>query len=195
MTEIGGSASITKPNELDEYPNTVGCPLPGVSMTIISPETNERCGIGEEGEICIKIPIRVLGYYENEEANRAAFDAQGYFITGDIGHFDESGRLFVAGRKTEIFKNCGRFVSPIELENIIIKHPHVQEVCVVSVFDDEIVTDLPAAVVVRTKNSLITENDVYSMIAGKYSQSTSEKKYFPIIRLKYEYKCHKSLCI
>lgn len=195
MTEIGGSASTTKPNELDEFPNIVGSLLPGVSIKIISSETNERCGIGEEGEICIKIPVRVLGYYENEEANRAAFDAQGYFITGDIGHIDESGRLFVTGRKTEIFKNCGFFVSPTELENIIIKHPLVQEVCVVSVFDDEIATDLPAAVIVRTKNSLITEHDVYSLIAGKYITKALQKIKFPIIRLKYEYKCHKYLSI
>lgn len=171
MTEIGGSASCTAPNELEEYPNSGGRLVPGSAMKIINENTGEKCGIGEEGEIYVKIPIPCLGYYKDEEATRKAFDDEGYFITGDLGYFDDSGRLIIIGRKKEIFKNCGFAIWPAELEDLIIKNPNIKEAAVVSVFDDEIVSDLPAAIVVKKGDTSITENDVYSIIAGKMNTS------------------------
>lgn len=167
-TEIGGSVSCTVPKELEEHPNSTGRLVPGVEVKLIHEKTGEKCGIGEEGEIYVKVVVPSMGYYNDETATREAFDEDGYFITGDLGYFDESGRLYVVGRKKEIFKNCGFAIWPTELENLIIKHSAVQSVSVVSVYDNDIMSDLPAAVVIRSDDNSITEEEVYAIIAGNF---------------------------
>lgn len=167
MTEVGGSLSCTTPNELEEYPKSAGRLVPGVEVKIIHEQTGEKCGIGEEGEIYAKVPVPSMGYYKDEIATREAFDSEGYFITGDLGYFDDTGRLYIVGRKKEIFKNCGFAVWPAELENLIVKHPNVQTASVVSVYDNDVMSDLPAALVVKVDGSSITEKDVYAIIAGE----------------------------
>lgn len=167
MTEIGGSASCTLPNELEEQPNSGGYLVPGVSVKIIDEKTGTMCGISEEGEIYIKVQIPTLGYYKDETATRNSFDSDGYYISGDLGYFDEAGKLIIIGRKKEIFKNCGFSIWPPELESIIVKNPAVKDACVVCVYDDDIMSDLPAAVVVKKDTHSITEDEIYSIIAGK----------------------------
>lgn len=165
MTEIGGGACYTNPRELEDHPNSVGQLLPGVHMKIISETTGERCGAGEAGEIFVKTLIPPMGYYRDEVATKSSFDAEGYFITGDIGCFGEDGRLSIIGRKKEIFKNCGFAVWPAEIENIMLKNPAVREVAVVSVYDEAIMSELPAALVVKKES--ISEEKLYSLVAGK----------------------------
>lgn len=167
LTELGGGATITSPGELEEHPNAVGCLMPGVQMKIIDENTNENCGIGESGEVYVKIHVPSMGYLRDDVANRNAFDKDGYLITGDIGHFDESGRLHISGRKKDIFKSRGFSIWPAELEDIIQKSPAVRYVCVVNVFDEEIMSDLPAAVVVKNEHHSITQEEIYTLVAGK----------------------------
>lgn len=164
LTETGG-VSFTM--ELQQYPSTVGMLLPNVEAKIIS-ETGERFGPGDEGEICLKVPIHFLGYYKNEEATRRSFDDEGFFITGDLGHFDETGRLYVTGRKSEFFKSRDFAISSAEIETILMEHQAICVACVVSVYDEKMITDLPAAVIVKKEQHSITEDEVYSLIAGKY---------------------------
>lgn len=167
LSETGGGVSMTRPKELEECPNTVGRLVPGVRVKIVNIDTNEKCGIGEEGEICVKIPVPIIGYLRDETANKTSFDDEGYFITGDIGCFDETGRLFVSGRRKEIFKNRGFSLWPTEIEDIIQKHQAVRHACVVNVYDDEIMSDLVTAVVVKNEHHPITADEIYSLIAGK----------------------------
>lgn len=167
MTEIFGLVCCTAPSELDEHPNSSGRLVERTKVKIINQKTGEKCGIGEEGEIHVKIPTPPLGYYNDEAATRNAYDCDGYFITADLGYFDESGRLTIIGRKKEIFKSRRYFVFPAELENLILKHPSVQDVCVVSVYDEDLSTELPAAVVIKKEDGLITADEVYAIIAGK----------------------------
>lgn len=164
MTEICGGITCTAPNELTECSNSSGRIIMGCQIKIINQRTGEKCGIGEEGEIYLKVPIPPMGYYKDEMATRNAFDNEGYFISGDLGYFDESGRLTVVGRKKEVFKCRGFFVFPTEIEHLILKHSDVRDVCVVNVYDDEMATDIPAAVVVKMENSSITADDVYAII-------------------------------
>ncbi|XP_031637198.1 luciferin 4-monooxygenase-like [Contarinia nasturtii] len=164
MTEMGG-ISFTTPRELKECPNSAGQLLQGAQIKIIS-DTGDKCGIDEHGEIYVKMPIPSMGYYNDEIATQNAFDSEGYFITGDLGYFN-AGRLFIIGRKKEIFKNRGFAVWPIELENLILKHPAIKEATVVCVYDDDIMTDLPAAVVIKQDGFSITENEVSTMISDK----------------------------
>lgn len=167
LTEIGGGGTMILSEDLEKYPGSSGCLVPGTHMKIVDEATEEKCGIGQKGEICIKLSIPMLGYFRDEEATRNAFDAEGFFKTGDIGYFDDAGRLYVSGRKKETFKNRSFSIWPAEIEDVLLKNPAIRNCAVVPVYDEELVTDLPAAVIVKNENHEITRDDVYAIVAGK----------------------------
>ncbi|XP_031638217.1 4-coumarate--CoA ligase-like 7 [Contarinia nasturtii] len=166
-TEVCGAISRTAPNELEQHPNSAGRLVPGANIKIINDSTGAKCGIEEEGEIYLKLPISSMGYYKDEMATRNSSDSEGYFISGDLGYFDRFGRLIINGRKKDVFKSCSYPVWPIEIENLILKHGSIKNVSVVGVYDDEKMTELPAAVVIRQEECSITENEVYNIVAGQ----------------------------
>lgn len=164
-TETGGGVSATMPMELDEHPNSVGHLVPGVKVKIVREKSLENCGIDEEGEIFVKNPIPIR-YYSDDEANELAFDRDGYYATGDIGYFDVNGRLYICGRKKEIFRVRNFGVKPSEIEDILVKNPAIENATAVNVFDEEQMTELAAAVVVKNERYKITEDEIYAMVAG-----------------------------
>ena len=106
-------------------PNSVGTPFQGESVRIHAP--NEK----GEGEICVKGPNVMLGYFKDEEATKAVFDSDGYFHTGDIGRMDSEGWLYITGRmKNIIVLSNGKNVYPEEIENDISRIPGVSEIIV-----------------------------------------------------------------
>lgn len=151
--------------ELEKHPNSVGQLVPGIKVQIRDEKSQKNCGIDEEGEIFVKIPIPI-GYYLDDEANRLAFDKDRYYATGDIGYFDGNGRLYISGRKKEIFRVRNFGVKPSEIEDILIKSPAIENACAVNVFDMKQMTELAAAVVVKSGQDTITEDEIYAMIAG-----------------------------
>ena len=84
----------------------------------------------------------------------------GWIKSGDIGYFDEDGFLYVIDRKKEVFKYQGYQIFPIEIEEIIEKHPDVSAVCVTCIPDMEIFTDLPVALVMKKQGSNVTEEEL-----------------------------------
>lgn len=133
-------------------------------MKIIDDDGN-RLSVGEDGEICFKATYKFLGYYGNQETTDEAYDKEGFFLTGDIGHFDEAGDLFIIDRKKDIIKYGGFQISPSQIESYLTKLPGIKSVCVVGM-PDEVMNDLPAAVIVRSEESKITENDIFDLVAG-----------------------------
>lgn len=104
---------------------SVGIPIIGELVKIKDPDENG------EGEICVKGPNVMLGYYKNEEATKAAFDEEGYFRTGDYGKLDEEGWLYITGRlKNLIIFSNGKNVYPEEIETEISRIEGVSEVVV-----------------------------------------------------------------
>lgn len=127
-----------------------------------------RCGPNVTGEICVKKSNEFLGYYKDIEATVKAIDREGFFLTGDIGHFDQNGYLFFDDRKrfvitTFFFEGV---ILPTEIEAHLLSKPDIEEVCVVGIpiLDN---FELPSAVIVRQKDSSLTQRNVYDMIAGK----------------------------
>ncbi|WP_027621477.1 AMP-dependent synthetase/ligase [Acetivibrio clariflavus] len=104
---------------------SVGIPIIGEQVKIKDPDENG------EGEICVKGPNVMLGYYKNPEATAAAFDEEGYFMTGDYGKLDDEGWLYITGRlKNIIILSNGKNVYPEEIEQEVQRIPGVSEVVV-----------------------------------------------------------------
>ena len=113
--------------------DSVGLPIPGSRVKIISDETGSEVDLpnGEIGEICVKGGHVMLGYYNNEEATAAAFTEEGYFRTGDFGYMDNDGYLYITGRKKNIIiLDNGKNVYPEEIEEYLERVEVIKE-CVV----------------------------------------------------------------
>ncbi len=112
-----------------------GYPRTGMEITILDVE-NRPVVAGETGEICVRGPAVMTGYFENEEANRKAF-AGGWFHTGDLGHVDTQGFVFITGRASDMYISGGSNVYPREIEELLLTHPAVLEACVVAMPHDK----------------------------------------------------------
>ncbi|HSW17961.1 MAG TPA: fatty acid--CoA ligase family protein, partial [Ramlibacter sp.] len=113
---------------------------------------------GEVGEIRVKGPL-FREYYKDEAKTREAFDADGYFHTGDLGTLDAAGRLYYRGRLKEMVKSGGINIAPIEVEETLMRHPAVRSAYVIGVPDkalDEILVAfiVPAAGAAPTADEL-----------------------------------------
>jgi long-chain acyl-CoA synthetase len=107
---------------------SVGLPWPGVEV-MIEPDPERE---GNDGEICVKGPNIMKGYFNKPEATAEVFDAQGWFHTGDIGYVDSDGFLFITDRKKELIKTAGgKYVAPQPIENNLKVHPLVEQAVVI----------------------------------------------------------------
>lgn len=149
-------------NELD----TVGKLAPGMTVKIID-DNGHRCGPNVDGEICVKLHPKPLGYYSNEAATKKLFDAEDFILTGDVGHFDENGNLYVLDRKNDIWTYGGVQIYPSNIDDFLMRSPDIKSSCVVGIrVHDGVDGVLPAAVVVRAEGSNITEKQVFDLAAG-----------------------------
>lgn len=118
-------------SDKDNKYDSIGKPIPYVEAKIVNPDEN---GIGE---ICVKGPMVMLGYYKDPEATKAAFDYNGWYHTGDLGRTDKDGHYYICGRcKNVIVTTNGKNVYPEELESMLLKENAVKE-CIVTGREDE----------------------------------------------------------
>jgi 4-coumarate--CoA ligase len=101
MTEA--SISMTKPFEFKKEFSVGSMLFPNAHVKIVDDDGN-KLGVGEKGEICVKLLFKFIGYYNNLDATKNCFDEDDFFMTGDIGYFDEENMLYVVDRKKEILK-------------------------------------------------------------------------------------------
>ncbi|KAH8253389.1 hypothetical protein KR032_005256 [Drosophila birchii] len=141
-----------------ENVNSVGKPLPGIKIRIVD-EDGKSLGYKEVGEINVHNDRPWKGYFGNPVETRRMQDPEGWFHTGDLGYFDEQNRLFVVDRKKEICKYQGHHYLPSEIEGVIAELPQVEEVCVVSIYDEE-QGDAAGALVVKKQGLSITAQEI-----------------------------------
>jgi long-chain acyl-CoA synthetase len=115
---------------------SIGLPWPGTSARIVDLQSREVLGPGKVGELQVRGPQVMLGYFEQEEATREVLDAEGWLSTGDIAFQDKEGYFFIVDRKKEIFFSGGYNVYPAEIERVLMEHPAVAEAAVVPIHDD-----------------------------------------------------------
>jgi fatty-acyl-CoA synthase len=134
-TETYGNATVTDAHEPEALRlHSQGKPLPGMQLRIVHPETRAVLPPGEVGEILVAGYV-TPGYYRDPENNARAFDAEGYFLTGDLGMLDAAGRLHFRGRLKDLIKSGGINISPLEVETYLMTYPKVQYAAVVGLLD------------------------------------------------------------
>jgi long-chain acyl-CoA synthetase len=146
------------PKTPDGFSATVGLPFPSTDIKLLDDNDNEAA-IGEAGEICAKGPQVMKGYWQKPEANAAAFTADGYFRTGDIGVFDEQGHLRIVDRKKDMIIVSGFNVYPNEVEAVAAACAGVAE-CACVGRPDEKTGEAVRLFVAKAKGASLTEADV-----------------------------------
>ncbi|WP_165223856.1 long-chain-fatty-acid--CoA ligase [Aquisphaera insulae] len=155
LTETGNMAVCLRPKDHARGGGrllSAGRPLPGVEAKVIGPD-GRRLSPGMTGEICLKSPSRMIGYWNDAEATRATL-VNGWIHTGDAGYLDEEGYLFVTDRIKDLIIYAGENVSPAEVEAALRLHPAVQEAAVVGAPDDRWGEIIRAFVVLRPGESV-----------------------------------------
>jgi long-chain acyl-CoA synthetase len=159
MTEIAGlgtTHAFLAPN----VHGSVGVALPGVQIRIASFADQHRTAPhGEPGELCVRGPLTMLGYYGNPASTAEAIDARGWLHTGDVAYTAESGHVFVVDRLKDMIITAGYNVYPAEIERVIAAHPAVAMVGVGRV-RDELKGELAAAYVVVREGATVSAEDV-----------------------------------
>ncbi len=155
QTEICGFATFIDYPDMLEHPRSIGWTLPHVQMTVLDPEGNELPP-GEEGELALRGPSVMLGYWRNPEASEAAL-GHGWLRTGDLGTMDERGLGYLLGRAKELIKTGGENVYPAEVDAIFAAMPEVADAGCCGVPDKQWGEAVKAFVVLRPGHTLTRE--------------------------------------
>jgi long-chain acyl-CoA synthetase len=138
-------------------PGTVGVPVPDTDVKIVDVEDpTKTMGTGEPGEIAVKGPQIMMGYYKKPEETETALK-DGWFFTGDIGQFDEEGYLSVVDRKKDMIIAGGYNIYPVELDDVLMGHPKILEACAIGVPHEYRGETVKAFIVVKAGETLTEE--------------------------------------
>lgn len=146
-TECSGLATHASNDVLAEYPDSVGYPIPTADVRILDDDDNELPD-GEIGNVCVRGPMVIPGYWENPEATAETIRPGGWLRTGDFGHMAD-GMLFLASRRNDLIIRGGENIYPTEIENRLDAHPDVHEVAVIGVEHRELGQEVKAVIVPR----------------------------------------------
>ena len=160
LTETGPTVSITR---RDDPParrsETVGRPLPGVEVRIVDLSSGELHGREAVGELAVKGPNVMSGYYRMPAETRRSFTPEGYFLTGDLAMLEADGYVRIVGRRKEMIIRGGHNIYPREVEDVVRAHPAVEEVCVVGL-PHEILGEQVCACVVPVEGAILRGEDI-----------------------------------
>ncbi len=164
MTEMSPVSHFTRPGQY--RPGSVGVAVAGTEHRIVDPATGEDLGVDADGELWVRGPQVMKGYLGNEEATTATLGEDGWLRTGDIGHVDADGFLFVVDRLKELIKVKGFQVAPAELEALLLSHPDVADAAVVGVADEQ-AGELPVGHVVLRPGATSDEAGIRAWVAER----------------------------
>jgi long-chain acyl-CoA synthetase len=159
MTELGG-AGTSNCSYMPNVHGSIGFALPGLEARVAAlDDAGVTVPDGEPGELMVRGPLVMLGYYGNDQATRAAIEPGGWLHTGDIATRDDEGHYFIVDRKKDLIITGGFNVYPAEIERVVASHPSVAMVAVGSV-PDEIRGELARAYVVLRPGVTATETQI-----------------------------------
>jgi acyl-CoA synthetase (AMP-forming)/AMP-acid ligase II len=158
QTEINSGGTCNRGESFFERFGSIGLPVRCVEAVAIIDEQGSHLPAGEIGELCVRGPMVMLGYYRNEAATAEVL-RDGWLHTGDLAYQDADGYLFLKGRKREVIIRGGENVYPTEIEGILSTHPAVGEVAVVGI-PDSVMTEVPVAYVVLQQGASASEDEL-----------------------------------
>ena len=135
LTETSPAATVN-PLDLTDYNGSIGLPIPSTEIELRD-DDGKAVGIGQPGEICIRGPQVMAGYWNRPDETAKVIDKDGWFATGDIGVMDERGFVRIVDRKKDMILVSGFNVYPNEIEGIVAMHSGVLECAAVGVPDDK----------------------------------------------------------
>ncbi|NUP26469.1 MAG: acyl--CoA ligase [Nocardia sp.] len=147
LTECSTAIAVATTADLQQFPGTLGRPILTVSVEIRDP-FGERVPDGTEGEVCVRSPFVMLGYWADEAATAASITADRWLRTGDFGILEE-GRLRLTGRRSDLILRGGEYVYPTEIEQCLDEHPDIAECAVVGAAHEDLGQEVAAIVVAR----------------------------------------------
>ncbi|KAH0604902.1 uncharacterized protein H6S33_006570 [Morchella sextelata] len=155
-------------NMEDDDTGSVGRLLPNLEAKLIDDAGNDISAYDTPGEICLRGPTMIKGYYNNDAANRESYDSDGFYHTGDIGLCDgKTKKWYIVDRKKELIKVRGFQVAPPELEGILLEHPHIIDAAVIGVVTETHGSELPRAYIVRRPGSKLEKQEVKEYVKAK----------------------------
>ena len=163
LTETTGAVTALPPEDHDpDGPNahrlaSAGVPNEGTEIKIVDPSTLEELPTGQVGEIWVRSPQNMLGYWNMPEATASALPGDGWFRTGDAGYLDADGYLYIHDRVKDMIISGGENIYPAEVENVLMSHPKVADCAVIGVPHDKW-GETPKAVVVASGE--VTEQEI-----------------------------------
>ncbi|WP_182525481.1 class I adenylate-forming enzyme family protein [Nocardioides dongkuii] len=146
LTESCTAVAVASPLDLAEAPGTLGRPIVGVEMEIRGAD-GQPVPAGVEGEVCVRSAYNMLGYWGDEEATAGALREGRWLHTGDLGTFDEQGRISLSSRRSDLIIRGGENVYPAEVEAVVAEHPDVAECIVLGVPHPDLGQEVGAIVV------------------------------------------------
>lgn len=164
LTETDGAAVLLPAEDHDPGgPNrhrlrAAGVPLPGVEVRVVDADGGD-VPVGEIGEVWIKSPGNMVGYWNMPEASAAALTPDGWFKSGDAGYLDDDGYLYIADRVKDMIISGGENIYPAEIESVLMSMPGVADAAIIGV-PDERWGETVKAIVVRASDEDVTELDV-----------------------------------
>jgi fatty-acyl-CoA synthase len=167
MTEVNAMSLL---HELDEPPAERLLPgiwpAPGLQARIAHPDTGAPAGVDEEGELQFRGALVTPGYYDKPDETKAAFTADGWFKSGDLGRRDDKGRVIFSGRLKETLRISHHMVAPGEIEGFLLSHAAVAQAFVVGIPDPK-TNEAPVAYVIRKADARVTEDELRAWCHGK----------------------------
>lgn len=180
MTETNMNTS--NPYHGERREGTVGHPLPGINIIVANPENGQPLPQGEMGSIEIKGPNVFSGYWNMPEKTAEEFRPNGYFITGDLGRFDEQGYLSIVGRSKDMIISGGYNVYPKEIELLIDDIDGVDESAVIGLPHPDFGEGV-AAVVVLKPGAIVTQSSISDHLTDKLAKFKQPKAFFIVSEL------------
>jgi long-chain acyl-CoA synthetase len=165
LTETTGGVVQLSPEDHDadgprqHLLRSAGRPLPWVEMRIVEPLGSRECTAGGVGEVWLRAPNVMAGYYGREAETAAALTPDGWLRTGDGGYRDEAGYLFLTDRIKDMIVSGGENIYPVEVEEVLAQHPDVADVAVIGV-PDERWGETVHALIVRAPDRELTEEEL-----------------------------------
>lgn len=154
----------SNPIDLSEFNGSIGLPMPATDVSIRD-DDGQELPIGEAGELCVRGPQVMLGYWNKPEATAAVMTDDGYLLTGDMAVMDERGYMRIVDRKKDIIIVSGFNVYPNEIENTVTQHPEVLEAAVIGVSGDDS-GEAVKLFAVMAAGSVLTEKELRQWCKG-----------------------------